>query len=37
LNYAFVSSLALVNKIASLLGEELLPFLNEGGEEENEG
>ena len=36
LNYAFVSSLALVNKIASLLGEELLPFLNEGGGEENE-
>jgi len=33
LNYAFVSSLALVNKIASLLGEELLPFLNEGGEQ----
>ena len=36
LNYAFVASLALVNKIASLLGEELLPFLNEGGEEKNE-
>jgi len=36
LNYAFVSSLALVNKIASLLGEELLPLLNEGGEEKNE-
>jgi len=35
LNYAFVSSLALVNKIASLLGEELLPFLNEG-EAQNE-
>jgi hypothetical protein len=35
LNYAFVASLALVNKIASLLGEELLPFLNEG-EEQNE-
>jgi hypothetical protein len=33
LNYAFVASLALVNKIASLLGEELLPFLNEGGEQ----
>jgi len=35
LNYAFVASLALVNKIASLLGEELLPFLNEG-EAQNE-
>jgi hypothetical protein len=36
LNYAFVASLALVNKIASLLGEELLPFLNQEGEEQNE-
>jgi hypothetical protein len=36
LNYAFVASLALVNKIASLLGEELLPFLNQEGGEENE-
>jgi hypothetical protein len=36
LNYAFVASLALVNKIASLLGEELLPFLNQEGEEKNE-
>jgi len=36
LNYAFVASLNLVNKIASLLGEELLPFLNQEGEEQNE-
>ena len=36
LNYAFIASLNLVNKIASLLGEELLPFLNEGGEQESE-
>jgi len=33
-NYAFVSSLNLVNKIASLLGEELLPLFSEGGKEE---
>jgi len=33
-NYAFVASLNLVNKIASLLGEELLPLLNEGEKQE---
>jgi len=33
-NYAFVASLNLVNRIASLLGEELLPLLSEGGKEE---
>jgi len=33
-NYAFVASLNLVNKIASLLGEELLPLLSEGEKEE---
>jgi hypothetical protein len=33
-NYAFVASLNLVNRIASLLGEELLPLLSEGEKEE---
>jgi hypothetical protein len=33
-NYAFVASLNLVNRIANLLGEELLPLLSEGEKQE---